>query len=104
MNRIRRSPKEIQRLCQQFRESGLSQAQFAAQLGVHVVTVSNWLRRFLTHRPVPSPGFVEVRAAAPSAEPDEPLIVDLPNGVRLRFTRRPDPAYLSQTLSALRGV
>jgi hypothetical protein len=30
--------------------------------------------------------------------------VDLPNGVRLRFTRRPDPAYLSQTLSALRGV
>lgn len=104
MNRIRRSPKEIQRLCQQYQESGLSQVQFAAQVGVHVVTVRNWLRRFRSSSTVPRPTFVEVRAANPNPEREDSLIVDLPNGVRLRFACRPDPAYLSHTLSALRGV
>lgn len=104
MNRIRRSPKEIQRLCQQYQGSGLSQVQFAAQVGVHVVTVRNWLRRFRSKPLAPTPTFVEVRAASPSPEREDPLIVDLPNGVRLRFACRPDPTYLSQALSALRGV
>lgn len=104
MNRIRRSTKEIQRLCQQYQESGLSRAEFAAKLGVHTVTVGNWLRRFRSQPLTATPTFVEVRAANPSPEREDPLIVDLHNGVRLRFACRPDPTYLSQALSALRDV
>jgi transposase-like protein len=104
MKRTRRTPKDIELLCQQFQVSGVSQAEFAAQLGVHVVTLRNWLRRWRTRQPVARAKFVEVQAPPLSTGPAAPLVVELPNGVRLRFTQQPDPAYLSQTLSALRGV
>ena len=42
----RRSEEEIRELLDEFGRSGLSGAEFAAQIGVSASTLSNWRRRF----------------------------------------------------------
>lgn len=104
MKRVRRTSEEITRLCQLFRSSGLTQREFAARHGVHAATVRSWVRRQAGFSQVAEPRFVEVHSSAVRPESPEMLTVEFPDGVRLHFSRRPDPAYVAHILQALRDV
>ena len=101
--RRRRSRAEIEVLVREFRESGLSQAAFARQVGVHPLAVHRWTRS-LRESP-PSPRFVPVRIRPVSTSPTRhapewPEIV-APSGWRLRVPPSVDPARLTELLSLL---
>jgi hypothetical protein len=78
--------------------SGLSQAAYCRQEGLPYHRFREWLRR----RPGPGPGevangFVEVR------RPNHAGVVwcEWPNGARLVFSDRVDPAWLVQVVRSL---
>jgi len=103
---------------EQWKESGLTAKEFAAQAGVNLNTLQGWkwrltvdARRSLANAARP-PGvradFVEVlhpsaaaRAGGATQEMTEPFELLLENGVRLRVPVRFDPATLHRLLATL---
>ena len=101
MKRRRRSVEEIQALCARFRQSNLSQRAFAAEVGVSVGTVQNWLRRHRSLGLARPPRLVEVVPIPDSAAPRE-CRIELPAGVALSCRDLPDAAYVADLIRRLR--
>lgn len=84
----RRTPEEIERLINEFHNSGLTQVQYAAQLGVALSTVARWVRACSQRgsgRKVPKAKFVEVDVRAVSHGVAQGVYqIDLPGGIRVR--------------------
>jgi transposase-like protein len=101
VSRRRRSREEVRCLVEEFRESGLSRAEFAEKSGVHQNTVSLWLRRGQEddepHGLVP----VRLRDAAPPR--DSGVEVALRDGLTIRLRRGFDREVLIEALAALDG-
>lgn len=103
--RRRRTSAEIDVLVREFRGSGLSQAAFARQVGVHPLSVHRWIRS-VSEGPSPiSPRFVPVRIRSASSlstphASEWPEIVAL-SGWRLRVPPAVDSARLTELLSLL---
>jgi transposase-like protein len=84
----RRTPEEIERLINEFHNSGVTQVQYAAQLGVALSTVARWVRansQRQSGRKVSKPKFVEVDVRAVSHGFAKGVYqIDLPGGIRIR--------------------
>ena len=103
--RRRRTPAEIEVLVREFRESGLTQAAFAREVGVHPLLVYRWIRSVLESPPSFTPRFVSVRIR-PGANDPTPHVLEwpeivAPSGWRLRVPPAADPARLTELLSLL---
>ena len=101
MKRRRRSVEEIQALCARLRQSNLSQREFAADIGVSVGTIQNWLRR---HRSLGLVGPARLVEVAPI--PDRPTTcgcrIELPAGVALVCRDLPEATYIAELIRRLR--
>jgi transposase len=76
----RRSAEEIRRVLEQYRASGLTQAQFCEQAGIKLSTLGRYVR---SDRKTGQPQqLVRVKVEAP-AEPDSGFVVMLGNGRRI---------------------
>ena len=96
---------EIEVLVREFRESGLTQAVFARQVGVHPLSVHRWIRSVSGSPPSSTPRFVPVRIR-PGATDPTPHVLEwpefvAPSGWRLRVPPATDPARLTELLSLL---
>jgi hypothetical protein len=107
LRRRRRTQAEIEVLVREFRESGLTQAAFARQVGVHPLSVLRWVRSVPEAPPSSSPRFLPVRIRPESTNPvpapgpeDWPEMVS-PSGWRLRVPPRVDPGRLGELLNLL---
>ena len=101
MKRRRRSVDEIEALCARFRESNLTQRQFAEEIGVSVGAVQQWLRRHRRSALARVPRFVEalpVHASTVSGE----CRIELPAGIAVVCRSLPSPEYLGALARYLR--
>ena len=100
----RRTPEEVQTLVHEYRKSGLTQREYAQQVGVALSTVARWVRGGSTrpHARRSKPKFVEVEmSAAHPVGSDGVYQIDLPGGVRLRAEGAWQPERMQQLLSIL---
>jgi len=97
---------------ERWKESGLTAAEFAAEMGLNPRTLAHWkwyLGRERASRPQPTPPkFVEVVtptaiATDPAADKTEPLELVLRDGLVVRVPPRFDQAALHRLLVALAG-
>jgi len=106
----RTSAEEWQKRVERWRESGLTAAQFATELGINAGTLKFWkyklnkAKRSEGNAPVLSarkkstaPAFVEVRAGGRDAG----FELELSNGRRLRVPQGFDPKALERLLAVL---
>jgi len=104
-NLVRRTPEEIERLVHEFGKSGLTQRQYAEQLGVALSTLTRWLREGGKRVPGPrvaKPKFIEVDMDAVSPRAAHGVYqIDLPGGVRLRAEGAWQPEQVRQLLNIL---
>ena len=110
--RRRRGQNEINVLVREFSESGLSQKEFALNVGVHPLTVARWVEscsgKPLTDGPTstsPASPFVAVqlRSGRPvpnTANPDWPEVV-APSGWKLRVPPGAECGWISELLAEL---
>src|SRR4030095_6169556 len=61
-SRKRFSPEQINEVLERYQKSSLTQKQFAAEEGISVATLNNWLRRRRDASPLLSQGLLEVVA------------------------------------------
>lgn len=113
MNRTKRSPEQGKALVQDFRDSGLTQEQFAEKHNVSVPTLQRWLRRAgdgtAGDEAQPKMKFVEVlrrrgrqAVRGPGVGPVASLTIELPQGSYIRFDALPPVEYLAR-LFAVEG-
>ena len=101
MRRRRRSADEIEGLCAQFRESNLTQRQFAAEVGVSVGAVQHWLRRDGRGGLARVSRFVEALPVRHAPEAGE-CRIELPAGIAVTCRTLPPPEYLGALVRSLR--
>jgi transposase-like protein len=103
--RVRRSAAQRAEILAAFDQSGVSAAEFARLVGVKYPTLAGWLHRRGRPRgevgPGRSPAVRFVEAAVPPPEAPAPVELELPAGVRLRFT---SPAQVPLVVALLRGL
>jgi len=102
MKRRRRSAEEIQALCTRFRESGLSQRQFAEEIGVCVASLQRWLKRPGQNGLTRIPRFVEALPIHTAQEIRE-CRIELPAGIRVVCRELPNPEYLAGLVQRLQA-
>lgn len=81
--------------------SGSSLPSVAAHHKVSNSALRYWVNK--ARSASPSPSFLPVRVASPSASRGASLIEMRAEGVRLRFAPGTDPSYLASLLAALRA-
>lgn len=117
VRRRRRSQSEIERLVQEFGASGLTQKEFAQQVGVHPLSVARWIRTTAVGScshgvlrdettPASAPQFVKVRVQPTRAPMQKVLPVDWPevvspNGWMLRIPPGTPSAWIGGLLAQL---
>lgn len=102
MKKRRRSDEEIQLLCARFRDSGLTQRQFAENVGVCVGSVQRWLRHQEKNSPPHRPRFVEALPTDAARERHE-CRIELPAGIRMVCRELPSPEYLATLVQRLQA-
>jgi hypothetical protein len=96
----RRSPGRIRKILSDLEASGLSRASFAAQSGIPLSTIHSWLKKAKSNRKPAAPKVISVGTLpAPAAQPIE---IELPGGVVLRFGPGCQRQDLRLVLSELR--
>lgn len=99
----KRSVSEITQLIEDLNASGLTVAQFAAQIGVSVATIYNWKRKAQPHgspaSPVPTPVQLIPHTGSSLFEPSTTsgLLLQLPGQVKCRI----EPGFDENTLQRL---
>ena len=104
--RKRASAEEREKILTAYRKSGLTQEKFAAQAGLSLSCLSNWLRRAKAQKAPSRPAsFLEVSlpAAAPSRWAPG-YRVELPGGIRLELPSGFTPAEASELCRILRSL
>jgi hypothetical protein len=97
------APDELAQLVDEYQRSGLTQCEYASQLGVGYSTLTKWLKRARQHAPPdssePNVEFVPVRTPLSFGSP--PYQLRWPGGLCLELARGFDPAEVRQLLSLL---
>lgn len=101
MKRRRRSVEEIEALCARFRESDLTQRQFAEEIGVSVGAVQQWLRRHRRAGLARVPRLVEAVPVHGSPDSGE-CRIELPSGIAVVCRALPSPEYIGALVRGLR--
>ena len=101
MKRRRRSVEEIEALCARFRESDLTQRQFAGEIGVSVGAVQQWLRRHRRPGLARVPRFVEAVTVHASADSGG-CRIELPSGIAVVCRSLPSPEYIGALVRGCR--
>lgn len=103
--RKRASVEEREKILTAYRASGLTQEKFAAQAGLSLSCLSNWLRRAKAQAPSRPVSFLEVSSPAASSSRWSPgYRVELPGGVRLELPSGFAPAEAAELCRILRGL
>jgi hypothetical protein len=101
------SPTEWLKLIEEFRAGDLQQKEFAAKHNVHLSTFQYWLYRKAKAVRVesnPSPKFLPVTVVASpalKARVQSDVLVELRDGVKVRFGVGTDTRYLAELIAAL---
>lgn len=101
--RKRASAEEREKILTAYRKSGLTQEKFAAQAGLSLSCLSNWLRRAKAQAPPVS--FLEL--APPATNPSRwapGYRVELPGGIRLELPSGFTPAEAVELCRILRSL
>jgi transposase-like protein len=88
-----------------FAKSGLSAAEFCRKYGVQLTTFSTWRRRERREgKSAPErSGFARVCVTGPISTPSGPVVIELPNALRLEVPMGIDPGWVSQLVGSLIG-
>ncbi len=95
----KRSRKEIERIVERYRKSGLSQKKFAAENGILYSTLQYWLKilrneeREKSNSAVQFVQVVEQRAPAPA---DTSVVMEIGQKATIRFGALPEPSYWAE--------
>jgi len=108
MARIRRSREQWAKLIDELESSGLTVAEFARQQRLTLSSVHRWRTIFRNEpgpgvQPAPRPpvSFVEVVPPVVATEPGADAWLEIGDGLVLRFSHLPEPAYVAQLAKAL---
>jgi lambda repressor-like predicted transcriptional regulator len=104
--RKRASAQEREKILSAYRKSGLTQEKFAAQAGLSLSCLSNWLRRAKAQTHSSPASFLEV--SLPAAAAPNRLApgyrVELPGGIRLELPAGFTPAEAAELCRILRSL
>ena len=95
--RVRRKPEQIRELLKEYKQSGKSVEEFAAEQGIAVSTVWAWRRRYRASPQIPSPRWVEVDNASAAIQPRAMAQVRMSDGLSIEL----NPGFEVPTVAAL---
>jgi len=92
-------------LLRRYAASGLSVTKFCQECGINVATFCNWRRpeRAEGQRAPERLGFARVRVTTPIALTSGPVVIELPNALRLAVPLGTDPEWVSKLVGTLTG-
>jgi transposase-like protein len=103
--RKRASAEEREKILNTYRKSGLTQEKFAAQAGLSLSCLSNWLRRAKAQAQSGAPSFLEMSLPSANSSRWAPgYRVELPGGIRLELPAGFTPAEAAELCRILRSL
>lgn len=102
--RTRRTSEQIAQIVRDFRDSGLTKAEFARLVGVHPNTVGYWIRRHTEEVDSPQLVPVRVRPETPRRSPGAGIELVVQDDLRIRLERGFDEETLLALLSVLKNA